>query len=114
MPGGTDPGLRRAITPPLLLLFIVGDILGGGIYGFAGYWLGGVALMMGVRGAKGESSYRQARHLLAYALVRAGYFRAAASLTLGTVPFVAMALILTGKSAEPAVTLSLPASTIHA
>jgi hypothetical protein len=50
------------------LLVAVLAFLGGGIYGFAGYWLGGVALMMGVRGAKGESSYRQARHLLAYAL----------------------------------------------
>jgi len=29
-------GLRRAITPKLLLLFIVGDILGGGIYALVG------------------------------------------------------------------------------
>lgn len=43
-----------------------------------------------------------------YVLVRQGYFRVAASLTLGTVPVVALALIVTGKSAEPAVTLSLP------
>jgi len=50
------------------LLVCVLAFLGGGMYGFAGYWLGGVALQMGVRGAKGESSYRQARHLLAYAL----------------------------------------------
>jgi basic amino acid/polyamine antiporter, APA family len=37
---GRDPveggGLRRAITPGLLLLFIVGDILGGGIYALVG------------------------------------------------------------------------------
>ena len=37
---GTDPdhgsGLARAITPKLLLLFIVGDILGGGIYALVG------------------------------------------------------------------------------
>lgn len=46
--------------------------------------------------------------VLDYALVRAGYFRVAASLTLGTVPVVALALIVTGKSAEPAVTLALP------
>ena len=31
-----DPGLLRAITPRLLLLFIVGDILGGGIYALVG------------------------------------------------------------------------------
>ncbi len=33
---GDDRGLRRAITPTLLLLFIVGDILGGGIYALVG------------------------------------------------------------------------------
>jgi amino acid transporter len=31
-----DSGLRRAITPGLLLFFIVGDILGGGIYALVG------------------------------------------------------------------------------
>jgi APA family basic amino acid/polyamine antiporter len=31
-----ERGLRRAITPKLLLLFIVGDILGGGIYALVG------------------------------------------------------------------------------
>ncbi len=31
-----DSGLRRAITPTLLLIFIVGDILGGGIYALVG------------------------------------------------------------------------------
>ena len=50
------------------LLVAVLAFLGGGIYGFAGYWLGGLALYLGVRGAKGEGTYRQARHLLAYAL----------------------------------------------
>jgi hypothetical protein len=49
------------------VLVLVLTILGGGIYGFAGYWLGGLALYWGVRGAKGEGSYRQARHILAYA-----------------------------------------------
>ena len=34
--GGEDTRLRRAITPKLLLLFIVGDILGGGIYALVG------------------------------------------------------------------------------
>ena len=35
-PDGDEGGLKRAITPPLLLLFIVGDILGGGIYALVG------------------------------------------------------------------------------
>ena len=34
--GPGDTGLRRAITPRLLLFFIVGDILGGGIYALVG------------------------------------------------------------------------------
>ena len=34
--GPEDGGLRRAITPGLLLFFIVGDILGGGIYALVG------------------------------------------------------------------------------
>jgi len=33
---GDSSGLRRAITPTLLLVFIVGDILGGGIYALVG------------------------------------------------------------------------------
>jgi APA family basic amino acid/polyamine antiporter len=33
---GPDTELKRAITPALLLLFIVGDILGGGIYALVG------------------------------------------------------------------------------
>jgi amino acid transporter len=33
---GSGSGLRRAITPKLLLIFIVGDILGGGIYALVG------------------------------------------------------------------------------
>ena len=36
VPAGPDGGLRRAITPALLLFFIVGDILGGGIYARVG------------------------------------------------------------------------------
>jgi APA family basic amino acid/polyamine antiporter len=36
-PGADDVGgLKRAITPKLLLLFVVGDILGGGIYALVG------------------------------------------------------------------------------
>jgi hypothetical protein len=51
------------------VLVAVLAFLGGAMYGFAGYWLGGGALYLGIRGAKGESSYRQARHVFAYALV---------------------------------------------
>ena len=50
------------------ILVAVLVFLGGGIYGFVAYWLGGGALYWGERGAKGEGSYRQARHLLAYAM----------------------------------------------
>ena len=35
-PGPEGGGLKRAITPGLLLFFIVGDILGGGIYARVG------------------------------------------------------------------------------
>lgn len=56
-----DPAIDGALVPVLAFL-------GGGIYGFAGYWVGGLALYLGLRGAKGTGSYRQARHLLAYAL----------------------------------------------
>jgi hypothetical protein len=56
-----DPAVDGALVAVLAFL-------GGGIYGFAGYWLGGGALYWGQRGAKGEGSYRQARHLLAYAI----------------------------------------------
>jgi hypothetical protein len=57
-----DPAVSGALIPILAFL-------GGGIYAFAGYWIGGVALMMGVRGAKGDVTYKEARHLLAYSLV---------------------------------------------
>jgi hypothetical protein len=50
------------------ILIAVLTFLAGGIYGFAAYWLGGGGLYLGVRGARGEGSYRQARHILAYSL----------------------------------------------
>ena len=56
-----DPAVDGALVPVLAFL-------GGGIYGFAGYWLGGLALYLGVKGAKGEATYREARHILGYAL----------------------------------------------
>jgi hypothetical protein len=41
--------------------------LAGGLYGIATYWLGGGALHVGIRAAGGAATYRQARHLLAFA-----------------------------------------------
>jgi hypothetical protein len=39
----------------------------GAIYGMATYWIGGAALLAGLRGAGSQGSYRRARHLLAFA-----------------------------------------------
>ena len=41
--------------------------LAGGLYGTATYWIGGGALYLGARAAGSNGSYRQARHLLAFA-----------------------------------------------
>src|SRR5688500_4569850 len=30
------PGLRRAVTPAMLLIFVIGDMVGGGIYALVG------------------------------------------------------------------------------
>jgi hypothetical protein len=47
-----------------VLLFLT-----GALYGAATYWLGGGALALGIRAAGGESTYRHARHILAFAAV---------------------------------------------
>ena len=39
----------------------------GGIVGFGAYWILGGCLALGLRGVGGESSYRRARHVLAFA-----------------------------------------------
>jgi hypothetical protein len=39
----------------------------GAIYGAATYWIGGAALLAGLRGAGSRASYRRARHVLAFA-----------------------------------------------
>jgi hypothetical protein len=39
----------------------------GAIYGAATYWIGGAALLAGLRGAGSRASYRGARHVLAFA-----------------------------------------------
>jgi hypothetical protein len=45
-----------------VLLFFTGTIYGG-----ATYWLGGAALLAGLKGAGSRGSYRRARHILAFA-----------------------------------------------
>ena len=41
--------------------------IGGGIYGIVGYWVSGLLLWAGIRAARGEGSFRQARHVVAFA-----------------------------------------------
>jgi hypothetical protein len=43
--------------------------IAGGLYGAAGYVVLGLAVLAGVRGASGESSFRQARHLVGFCAV---------------------------------------------
>jgi hypothetical protein len=45
-----------------VVLFITGAIYGG-----ATYWIGGAALLVGLKGAGSQGSYRRARHVLAFA-----------------------------------------------
>jgi hypothetical protein len=40
----------------------------GAIYGGATYWIGGAALLAGLKGAGSRGSYRRARHMLAFAV----------------------------------------------
>lgn len=57
-----DPGVDAALASVLLFL-------AGALYGIAGYWLGGLALHLGLRGTQAEDgTYREARHLLGYSL----------------------------------------------
>jgi len=61
------PGAGRDPIDPAVLPVVI--FLLGAIYGFAAYWLGGLAFYLGLRAAGSTSSYRTARHLLAYAAV---------------------------------------------
>jgi hypothetical protein len=45
--------------------------LAGGLFALSSYWLGGGALHLGARAAAGRASYRQARHVVAFALAPA-------------------------------------------
>jgi hypothetical protein len=49
------------------LLVAVVAFIGGGIYGAVGYWASGLLLHWGVRFVGDGGSYRQARHLVAFA-----------------------------------------------
>jgi Yip1 domain len=54
------------------LLIAVVAFVGGGIYGAAAYWLGGLALHGGLRLLGSNTTFRQARHLLAFAAAPIG------------------------------------------
>jgi hypothetical protein len=56
-----DDGTRDGIVVAVLVF------LAGGLYGAATYLIGGGALAVGIRAAGGESTYRSARHLVAFA-----------------------------------------------
>jgi hypothetical protein len=66
----STPVAGRLLDDPALdgLLVAVWAFVAGGLYGFFGYWLGGVALFVGLRSAGSPGSFRRARHLLAFAL----------------------------------------------
>ncbi|MDQ4019845.1 MAG: YIP1 family protein [Actinomycetota bacterium] len=55
-------GRERDALVVAVLVFLAGTL-----YGVASYWIGGGALHLGVRAAGGTGSYRQARHVLAFA-----------------------------------------------
>ncbi len=65
MHGGTildDPSVD-------LLVAAVVTYVAGGVYGAAGYFVLGLGVMMGVRGAGGETTFRSGRHLVAFGAV---------------------------------------------
>jgi len=55
-----DPAIDR-------LLVAVLAFLSGALYGAVSYWIGGLFLHAGLRGAGGQGSFRRTRHLLAFA-----------------------------------------------
>src|SRR2546421_2865291 len=54
------------------LTVAVWAFFGGGLYGIAGYWLAGVLVHGAAQAAGGEGSYRQARHIVAFAAAPLG------------------------------------------
>jgi hypothetical protein len=63
------PATGRLLDDPAVdgLLIVVVAMVQGLIYGVFGYWLGGALLLLGTDFAGGTASYRQARHVLAFA-----------------------------------------------
>jgi hypothetical protein len=59
--------LDEEIVDGSLAVVAVLVFITGAIYGGATYWLGGAALLVGLKGAGSRGSYRRARHLLAFA-----------------------------------------------
>jgi hypothetical protein len=65
------PNVGRLLDDRLVdwdgLLIAVVVFFGGGIYGIAAYWLGGLVLHAAATSFRASRSYRHARHLLAFA-----------------------------------------------
>jgi hypothetical protein len=64
------PVAGRLLDDPAVdtLLVAVWAFVGGGFYGFFGYFVAGGLLFLGLRSAGSAGSYRRARHVLAFAL----------------------------------------------
>jgi hypothetical protein len=64
------PVAGRLLDDPALdgLLVAVWAFVGGGLYGIASYFAGGLLLFLGLRSAGGVGSFARARHLFAFAL----------------------------------------------
>jgi hypothetical protein len=59
--------LDESLVDDSLAVVAVVLFLTGAIYGAATYWIGGAALLAGLKGAGSRGSYRRSRHLLAFA-----------------------------------------------
>jgi hypothetical protein len=59
--------LDEEIVDGSLAVVAVLVFITGALYGAATYWIGGAALLVGLKGAGSRGSYRRARHLLAFA-----------------------------------------------
>ena len=59
--------LDDATVDGSLAVLAVVLFIAGAIYGGATYWIGGAALLVGLKGAGSQGSYRRARHVLAFA-----------------------------------------------
>lgn len=64
------PVAGRLLDDPAVdeLLVAVWAFVGGGLYGIASYFAGGLLLFLGLRSAGSAGSFRRARHLFAFAL----------------------------------------------